>query len=112
MLILVISFTINQIYGLPKVSLTDNADWPITGAQPDCSINTPLNPILIALASGCRFVARGFAGEQEQLTELMQQAIRFKGYALLDILQPCVSFKKINTYEWYKQRVKPIGDHA
>lgn len=101
----------NQIYGLTKGQASPTTQiGHITGAQPDGSINTPLNPLLIALAAGAGFVARGFAGDQEQLTELMQQAIRFKGYALLDILQPCVSFNKINTYEWYKQRVKPIGD--
>jgi 2-oxoglutarate/2-oxoacid ferredoxin oxidoreductase subunit beta len=66
----------------------------------------------MALAAGAGFVARGFAGDPKQLVELMQKAIRYKGYALIDILQPCVSFNKVNTFAWYKQRVKPISkDH-
>ena len=54
---------------------------------------------------GAPFVARGFAGEREHLKELIKEAILFKGTALVDILQPCVSFNKINTYQWYKERV-------
>jgi 2-oxoglutarate ferredoxin oxidoreductase subunit beta len=101
----------NQIYGLTKGQASPTTEiGHITGAQPDGSINMPFNPMLIALAAGAGFVARGFAGDQEQLVELMKQAIGFKGYALLDILQPCVSFNKINTYEWYKQRIKPISE--
>ena len=53
---------------------------------------------------GAGFVARGFVGEREQLTELIKAAIDFRGYALVDILQPCVSFNKINTYQWYQER--------
>ena len=101
----------NQIYGLTKGQASPTSGiGHVTGAQPDGNINTPFNPLLISLAAGAGFVARGFAGDQEQLVELMKQAIRFKGYALLDILQPCVSFNKINTYEWYKQRIKPIEE--
>jgi 2-oxoglutarate ferredoxin oxidoreductase subunit beta len=63
---------------------------------------------------GAPFVARGFAGEQNHLKELIKEAILFKGTALVDILQPCVSFNKINTYPWYRERVfmleKPLTD--
>jgi 2-oxoglutarate ferredoxin oxidoreductase subunit beta len=63
---------------------------------------------------GAPFVARGFAGDKEHLKELITQAILFRGTALVDILQPCVSFNKINTYQWYRERVfrleKPMTD--
>lgn len=100
----------NQIYGLTKGQASPTTEiGHVTGAQADGNINMPFNPMLIALAAGAGFVARGFTGDGEQLVELMQKAIQFKGYALIDILQPCVSFNKINTFAWYKQRVKPIN---
>lgn len=96
----------NQIYGLTKgqASPTSMAGL-VTGVQTDGNINEPLNPVLLAIACGAGFVARGFTGHKEQLISLMKQAISYKGYALVDILQPCVSFNKINTFGWYKERV-------
>lgn len=101
----------NQIYGLTKGQASPTTGTGhVTGAQADGNINRPLNPLLVALAAGAGFVARAFTGDQEQLVELMQRAILYKGYALIDILQPCVSFNKINTFAWYKQRIRPLGD--
>ncbi len=96
----------NQIYGLTKgqASPTSNRGM-VTKTQPFGVLSESLNPIALAIALDCSFVARGFAGDIEHLKELMKQAITHKGFALLDILQPCVSFNKINTFEWYKQRV-------
>ena len=54
-------------------------------------------------------MAKGFSGEKEQLTALIEEAIRHRGAALVDVMFPCVSFNKVNTFAWYKQRVKPIG---
>ena len=59
----------------------------------------------IAIAADAGFVARAFTGHKEQLISLMKQAIQYKGYALVDILQPCVSFNKVNTFAWYNSRV-------
>lgn len=99
----------NQIYGLTKGQASPTSQiGHVTPVQVDGSINIPLNPMLLALAMGAGFVARGFTGDPEQLVSLMKQAIMFNGYALLDILQPCVSFNKINTYVDYKSRVKPL----
>jgi 2-oxoglutarate ferredoxin oxidoreductase subunit beta len=101
----------NQIYGLTKGQASPTTELGhVTGVQADGNINMPFNPMLMALAAGAGFVARGFTGDPEQLVALMEKAIRFKGYALIDILQPCVSFNKINTFDWYKQRVKPISE--
>ena len=103
----------NQIYGLTKGQASPTSQiGHVTGVQVDGSINIPLNPMLLALAMGAGFVARGFTGDPDQLVSLMKQAITFKGYSLLDILQPCVSFNKINTYVDYKSRVEPLpADH-
>jgi len=103
----------NQIYGLTKGQASPTSDIGyFTDVQPNGSNNTPLNPMLLAIALGCGFVARAFSGDQEQLKSLMIDAIRHKGYALIDILQPCVSFNKVNTYQWYKDRVyKLVEDY-
>jgi 2-oxoglutarate ferredoxin oxidoreductase subunit beta len=102
----------NQVYGLTKGQASPTSDLGfITGVQTGGSINQPMNPVLMAIAAGAGFVARGFTGRKEQLIDLMVQAIRFKGYALVDILQPCVSFNKVNTFQWYSQRVYDLKEH-
>lgn len=100
----------NQIYGLTKGQASPTSALGLLSSQTENSnVSLPFNPLLIALAAGAGFVARGFSGDQPQLMMLMEKAIRFKGYAIIDILQPCISFNKVNTFNWYKQRVKPIG---
>ncbi len=96
----------NQIYGLTKGQASPTSlEGMITKNQPFGVFSEQLNPIALAVAIDCSFVARGFAGDMEHLKELMKASILHKGFSLLDILQPCVTFNKINTYEWYKQRV-------
>lgn len=100
----------NQVYGLTKGQASPTADpGTVTPVQVEGNLNIPFNPVLMAIAAGAGFVARSFSGRSEHLKEMMKQAIRFKGYALVDILQPCVSFNKINTFAWYNQRVYELG---
>ncbi|MFO7635690.1 MAG: thiamine pyrophosphate-dependent enzyme [Clostridia bacterium] len=103
----------NQIYGLTKGQASPTTDrGHVTGVQTLGTLNEPMNPLLVALAMGAGFVARAFTGNREHLKVVMKEAIQFRGYALVDILQPCVSFNKVNTYQWYKKRVYDIGqDH-
>lgn len=101
----------NQIYGLTKGQASPTSMIGLkTGVQTDGNFNEPLNPILLAITCGAGFVARAFTGRKEQLISLMKQAIEYKGYALVDILQPCVSFNKTNTFAWYNQRVYELDD--
>lgn len=96
----------NQIYGLTKGQASPTSiEGLVTEVQVDGNINTPLNPVLMAIAAGAGFVARAFSGRKDHLVSVMKQAIEYKGYALVDILQPCVSFNKVNTFSWYNQRV-------
>lgn len=95
----------NQVYGLTKGQPSPTSGDCAAQPGPPCSLNTPLNPLAIALAAGATFVARAFSGDREQMAGIMKAAILHKGYALVDILQPCVTFNKINTFVWYKQRV-------
>ena len=101
----------NQIYGLTKGQASPTSiEGLVTGVQTDGNINEPLNPMLLAIACGAGFVARGFTGRKEQLISLMKQAIEYKGYALVDILQPCISFNKTNTFGWYNERVYELEE--
>ncbi|MDR3601075.1 MAG: 2-oxoacid:ferredoxin oxidoreductase subunit beta [Desulfosporosinus sp.] len=96
----------NQIYALTKGQASPTtALGQVTGIQTKGNLDQPLNPIMLALAAGASFVARGFTGHQEHLINLMKEAISHPGYALIDILQPCVSFNKVNTHRWYADRV-------
>lgn len=99
----------NQIYGLTKGQPSPTSmEGMITKNQPFGVFSEQLNPVALAVALDCSFVARGFAGDMGQLKELMKAAIMHKGFSLVDIFQPCVTFNKINTFEWYRQRVYPI----
>lgn len=94
----------NQIYGLTKGQASPTTEEGyVTKTTPWGAFNQ-LNPISLAIAAGATFIARGFAGDLNELKELMKKAINHKGAAILDILQPCVTFNKLNTYQWYKER--------
>jgi len=83
----------------------------VTKTTPFGEIKLPVNPLLLSLDSGASFVARGFAGEGKHLTDLIKAAINHKGFSHLDVLQPCVSFNKENTNEWYKKVVYKLDGH-
>ncbi len=100
----------NQIYGLTKGQASPTSmEGMVTKIQPFGVFAEPFTPMALAVAIDCSFAARGFAGDTAHLKELIKEAINHKGFALVDILQPCVIFNKINTYEWYRQRVYHIG---
>ena len=98
----------NQVYGLTKGQASPTtAAGTVTKTQPFGDLSAQLNPLALAIALDCSFVARAFAGAHglPQLQRIMQEAIRHDGFALIDILQNCISFNKVNTFHWYKERV-------
>lgn len=96
----------NQIYGLTKGQASPTSlEGMATKVQMGGVISEPLNPVALAVALDCSFVARGFAGDPGHLKGLIIEAIKHDGFSLIDILQPCVTFNKINTFEWYRKRV-------
>lgn len=103
----------NQIYGLTtgQTSPTSRIGMK-TKSAPYGNIESPINPISMALAAGATFVARGFSGEQKHLTELIRQAIQHKGFSFLDVFSPCVTYNKDNTFQWFRPRVKKLEDQA
>jgi len=101
----------NQVYGLTKGQASPTTDKGThTEIQPHGVLAEPINPLALAISQDCSLVARGFAGDQDHLKELMKAAITHKGFALLDILQPCVTFNKINTFKWYRDRVYKLEE--
>jgi 2-oxoglutarate ferredoxin oxidoreductase subunit beta len=99
----------NQIYGLTKGQPSPTtSEGMVTKNMPLGVIAEQFNPMALAVALDCSFAARGYAADTEHLKGLMKEAINHQGFALIDILQPCVTFNKVNTYDWYKQRVYHI----
>jgi 2-oxoglutarate/2-oxoacid ferredoxin oxidoreductase subunit beta len=103
----------NMVYGLTKgqasPTSTEGFETPV---QPEGVILRPFDPISVAIALEASFVARSFAGDTEHLISMITAAVRHPGYALLDILQPCVSFNKVNDYQWFREHtVKVDQDH-
>jgi 2-oxoglutarate/2-oxoacid ferredoxin oxidoreductase subunit beta len=100
----------NQVYGLTKGQASPTSDVGfVTNTTPFGAIQ-PLNPLTLALASDISFLARGFAGDIEHLSQIMQTAIKHRGFAMVDILQPCVSFNRKNTFQWYRERVYRLDE--
>jgi len=104
----------NQVYGLTKGQASPTSDPGfVTKVQTHGVVSLPLNPLALAIVEDCPFVARTFTGAADHMHEMMVAALRHdSGFALLDILQPCISFNRVNTFKWYRQRVRPIdGSH-
>ncbi len=101
----------NQIYGLTKgQGSPTTAMGQVTTLQYDGVKVEPVKPLALSLTMGAGFVARGFSGDIPQLVELMKEAILYSGYAHLDIFQPCVVWNKVNTFQWYKDRVYKLPE--
>jgi len=94
----------NMVYGLTKGQASPTSPRGFrTPVQVEGVINEPFNPVAIAIAQGASFVARAFAADVERTKDIIKEAMQHKGYSLVDIFQPCVSFNKVNTYQWFKE---------
>lgn len=102
----------NMVYGLTKgqASPTSQSGFK-TPVQVNGVFLEPFNPLAVAIALNASFVARAFIGDEEQTVEILKEAIRHRGYALVDILHPCVSFNKQNTYSWFKEKTYYLKEH-
>ncbi len=102
----------NQVYGLTKGQASPTSELGmVTKVQTHGVISMPLNPLALAIVEDCSFVARSFTGTPDHLRGMMVAALQHKGgFGLLDILQPCPSFNRRNTFKWYKDRVRPIDE--
>ncbi|MDL2227230.1 thiamine pyrophosphate-dependent enzyme, partial [Deltaproteobacteria bacterium OttesenSCG-928-M10] len=101
----------NQIYGLTKGQASPTTEpGQVTKSTPLGVMNQPFHPLTAAVSAGVGYVARGFSGDIDHLAGLILAAMRYPGLALVDILMPCVSFNKVGTFAWYRQRVKKLPD--
>jgi 2-oxoglutarate ferredoxin oxidoreductase subunit beta len=100
----------NQVYGLTKGQASPTSDFGfVTKTTPEGAW-FPMRALALAVACDCSFVARGFSADVDHLAEIIQQGIEHKGFSLIEVLQPCVSFNHQNTYNWYRQRIYKLEE--
>ena len=99
----------NMIYGLTKGQAAPTSRPGLkTPVQVDGVFEKPINPVALAISLDVPFVARVFCGDFEQTKETMKKAILHRGFSIVDIFQPCVSFNKTNTYAWFKEHTRNL----
>jgi len=99
----------NMVYGLTKGQASPTSQKGFqTPVQFHGVTSEPLNPVALAIALNASFVARAFAGDREGTRDILKAAISHEGFSLVDILQPCVTFNKINTYTWFKEHSRVL----
>ncbi len=96
----------NQIFGLTtgQASPTSEIGF-VSKTTPDGNIEPPVNPLTFALTAGATFIARGFSGDPRHLTEITKRAVEHKGFSFIDVFSPCVTFNKLNTYDYFREKV-------
>jgi 2-oxoglutarate ferredoxin oxidoreductase subunit beta len=100
----------NQTYGLTKgQSSPTSAGGYVTATSPGGNPDTPINGLAVALAAGATFLARGFAAQPKALVELITDAIRHPGFSIVEVMSPCVTYNKINTFAWFKNHVYDLA---
>ncbi len=102
----------NQVYGLTKGQASPTSDLGYVTKTTPYGATHPVNPVALAIVSGATFVGRSFAGDISHLADLIKKGIIHRGFALIDILQPCVSFNHKNTFQWYRERVYKLENEG
>lgn len=103
----------NQIYGLTTGQASPTtARMHKTKSTPNGNLEFPFAPEGVALMAGASFVARGFSGDGAQLMKIMERAISHKGFSLVVVMSPCVTYNKLNTYAWFRERVYKLEEEG
>lgn len=101
----------NRIYALTQGQASPTTDFGmVTLSTPFGSKDFPIDGPSLALAAGGTFIARGFSGETAHLASLIERGMRHEGFALIDVLSPCVTHNKVNSYDWYRRHVLHVED--
>lgn len=101
----------NRVYGLTKGQYSPTSPHGfVTRTSPQGAIEQQFHPLAMALAAGGTFVSRGWSGDVEHLAWLVREALTHRGYALVDVLQPCVTFNRMYSYDWLRPRVYKVQD--
>ncbi|WP_129704391.1 2-oxoacid:ferredoxin oxidoreductase subunit beta [Priestia megaterium] len=100
----------NQIYGLTKGQTSPRSEVGFkTKSTPEGSIESSLSVMELALTSGATFVAQSFSTNLKELTSLIEQGIQHKGFSLINVFSPCVTYNKVNTYDWFKENLTSLS---
>lgn len=101
----------NQIYGLTKGQTSpSSAHGFVTKTTPEGSIEKHVSPLELALASGATFVAQSFSSDIKDLTSIIEAAVNHKGFSFVNVFSPCVTYNKVNTYDWFKENLTKLAD--
>jgi len=96
----------NRVYGLTTGQVAPTAIQGFKAkSTPSGVIEMPINPIALAITSAATFVASGFSGDIPHLTSVIEEGVKHKGFSLINIFQPCVTFNQLTTYNWYRERI-------
>ena len=100
----------NQTYGLTKGQASPtSATGYVASVSPDGNPDNPINGLALGLAAGATFVARGFSAQPKQLVQIIRAAIEHRGFSIVEVMSPCVTYNKINTYAWFKEHVEEVS---
>lgn len=101
----------NQVYGLTKGQASPrSAQGFKTISTPSGSLEAEVSPLQLALSSGVTFLAQGFSGHTKELTKLIEAGIQHNGFAMINVFSPCVTYNKVNTYEWFRENIVSLDD--
>ncbi len=101
----------NRVYGLTAGQYSPTSERGFKSkTSPRGTFEDPINPLSLALSQGISFLAQGFSGDVKQLEKIIAEAIKHKGFSLINVLSPCPTFNKVNTYEWYRKNIKKIEE--
>lgn len=101
----------NSVYGLTKGQYSPTSQRGfVSPTSPFGAIDEPVNPVSLAISSGATYVARAWYMDANHLKELIKNGVKHKGFALIDVLQPCLTFNKINTIEWYTEKIYKLEE--
>ncbi|MFO7171357.1 MAG: 2-oxoacid:ferredoxin oxidoreductase subunit beta [Bacillota bacterium] len=101
----------NHIYGLTKGQTSPTSDPGFkTKTTPQGNLERPVRPLQLAIAAGATFVAQGFSSNQKQLVRIFKEAITHKGFALVNTISPCVTFNRVNTYDFYREALVDLDE--
>ncbi|GIS69175.1 MAG: hypothetical protein CM1200mP8_7330 [Chloroflexota bacterium] len=103
----------NQIYGLTTGQASPTTMKEVqTKSTPRGNVETPINPLALAIVSGATYVSRAFSGDPKHMADTIPGGIAHKGFALIDVFSPCVTYNKINTYPWFRKRVYRLEESS
>lgn len=103
----------NHVYGLTKGQTSPTSEEGFqTKTSPQGSIERPIHPLMLAVSAGATFVAQGFSSWQPQLASLIQKGIEHPGFSLINVISPCVTYNKVNTYDWYKKNLQNLDEDS